>query len=270
MFIEIYSIEAVLQLTVIFLSIGMIISNLEFVYNHQLFTSEGILDWKILQVRWRKGRIKKLLSFLFKQKLILPLFVSRLILWGCLLLAPPMSYWSWGFMLSILGTHLITNLFTFYGSDGSDQMNLLILITLCLCAIPFGTTSVIQIGVIFIAIQSCFSYFVAGFSKLLSMPWRKGEAVREIFKTRTYGSEKVYNYLKGKKGLNLFLCWSVIILECLFPLVLFLPLEIGGLFLIWGISFHLLNALIMGLNTFFWAFLASYPSIIFVNLVLIN
>src|SRR5690606_7252380 len=151
----------------------------------------------------------------------------------------------WITLFLLISSYLITNFITFYGSDGSDQMNNLILITLFLCTSPFTNENVVFIGIVFIVAQSCLSYFVAGITKLFSKSWRSGEAVKEIFKTRTYGSEKVYNYIKDRRSLNVFLCWSVILMESLFPLVLLLPIEWALLFLAWGFTFHLLNALIM-------------------------
>lgn len=34
-------------------------------------------------------------------------------------------------------------------------------------------------------------------------------------------------------------------------------------FFAWGLLFHLANALVMGLNSFIWAFVATYPAILF-------
>ncbi len=267
---QILSIELILQSTIVFLVIGMLVSNSEYLFNYKIFTNEGILSWNIIETRWNNGFTKSILSFLFKNKLVNGIFMLRVILLVALLIAPPLSYLSWTIMLILLVSYLVTNLFTFYGSDGSDQMSNLILIAIFLCATPFASERLVTIGFIFIAAQSCLSYFVAGVSKLFSKAWRRGDAVRDIFRTRTYGSKEVYLYIKDKRNLNIFLCWSVFVIEMLFPLVLFLPLEYGFLFLVWGIVFHLLNSLIMGLNTFLWAFLASYPSIIYVNLYLIN
>ncbi len=260
----------VLQLTTIFLTIGMLISSFEYLFNHKLFTSEGILEWIIIKIRWKNGPIKNFLNFMFKRGLINILLAIRVVFLIVLLIAPLLSPIFWASVLIIFGTYAVTNLVAFYGSDGSDQMNSLILITICLCASPFTSEGLLVIGCMFIAAQSCLSYFVAGASKLFSKEWRNGSAVREIFKTRTYGSEKVYRYIKNKRGLNFFLCWSVIIAELSFPLVLFLPIEWGIYFLAWGLVFHLINSIVMGLNTFLWAFLASYPSIVFLNLYLAN
>ena len=31
----------------------------------------------------------------------------------------------------------------------------------------------------------------------------------------------------------------------------------------WGVAFHVMNAVVMGLNSFFWSFAATYPAVIF-------
>ncbi len=270
MLYQLASSSAALQFTMIFLSIGMLITSLEYLVNYKLFTSEGLLDWRIINIRWKEGPLKRFLRFVIDNNLFNALLIVRVILILTMVSSTMYSNTFWASMIGIAITYAITTLVSFYGSDGSDQMTNIILITVCLCAAPFTNDDLIFIGFLFIAAQSCLSYLVAGVSKLFSKAWRNGSAVQDIFRTRTYGSEKIYKFIKGKKGINLFLCWSVIIIEMLFPLVLFLPLQYGIVFLVWGITFHFLNSVIMGLNTFFWAFLASYPSIIYINLHLAN
>lgn len=265
MFHQLASPTVVLQLTILFLSIGMLINSFEYLFNYKLFSSEGLLDWRIINIRWKNGPLKNFLNFIVTNNLFNTLLVFRILFIIILLSVPLLSTLFWVSAIIIFFTSTIITLVSFYGSDGSDQMTNLILITICLCMAPFANENLIFIGFLFIAMQSCLSYFVAGSSKLLSESWRDGSAVQDIFRTRTYGSEKVYNHIKNKKGINMFLCWNVIIIEILFPLVLFLPLEWAIGFLIWGITFHLLNSIIMGLNTFLWAFLATYPSIIYIN-----
>jgi hypothetical protein len=43
----------------------------------------------------------------------------------------------------------------------------------------------------------------------------------------------------------------------------FLPATLLWIFLATGILFHLTIALIMGLNTFFWSYISTYPAILF-------
>jgi hypothetical protein len=67
------------------------------------------------------------------------------------------------------------------------------------------------------------------------------------------------------KTINYFLCWTIILVESLFFLFVFIPAPYFLVFLLWGIAFHIYNAGAMGLNNFLWAFIGTYPAIIFVN-----
>jgi hypothetical protein len=60
------------------------------------------------------------------------------------------------------------------------------------------------------------------------------------------------------------MCWGVIAFECGSP-----SLVLGGtsgalLLTAVGLSFHLGTAVVMGLNTFVWAFGACYPAVILI------
>ena len=68
-----------------------------------------------------------------------------------------------------------------------------------------------------------------------------------------------------RRGVGVALCWSVIVMETLFPLCLVVPQPWGWPFLGWGVAFHLLCAVIMGLNSFFWAFVATYPALLYAS-----
>jgi hypothetical protein len=53
--------------------------------------------------------------------------------------------------------------------------------------------------------------------------------------------------------------------ESVFPIALLVPPKILLLILAMGLIFHISCAWVMGLNTFIWAFLATYPAVIFAN-----
>ena len=54
---------------------------------------------------------------------------------------------------------------------------------------------------------------------------------------------------------------GVIVFECGFAAIWFVPRPVAISFLICGAAFHLSVALLMGLNVFLWAFLSTYPAI---------
>jgi hypothetical protein len=66
------------------------------------------------------------------------------------------------------------------------------------------------------------------------------------------------------------LTWSVVAPEPALGagLVVFLPSPWAWLLLAWGASFHVATAVMMGLNSFVWAFIAIYPALIYMHTLL--
>jgi hypothetical protein len=130
--------------------------------------------------------------------------------------------------------------------------------------VPTGSLSE-SIALLFIAVQTTLSYFVAGISKLVSREWRNGTAIVGIFATEAYGHDWIFRLLERIPSLKLPGAWAVILFETLFPIAL-LPndwLLVGMLAI--TITFHVFNAIFMGLNNFLVAFPATYPAIIYAN-----
>jgi hypothetical protein len=257
------------QLILMILSVGLFISTLEYIKKIQIFAPNGLLSWNVMQLKWDKQDQKPLLKPFFKlfnESGLIVLFAIRCLLLVGLLFFPIQSVSGW-ILVSLLGLSLlISSLITYYGSDGSDQMNMLIIITLVVCHLPgVASTKLAVIGLWFIGLQACLSYCVAGIAKLVSSEWRASTAVKDVFSTKTYGSQKATIFLQKYPAGNVFLCWNVMIMETLFPLCLFLPWNYAVIFLIWGFTFHFFTAVIMGLNSFFWAFMATYPALYFIN-----
>jgi len=116
-----------------------------------------------------------------------------------------------------------------------------------------------------VALQSSLAYFTAGFAKLVSPIWRTGVAIPGISSTRMYGSRSASRFLHGRPWLSVGLAWSVILTECLFPLVLVVPAPVALSLLAAGMLFHVTSGLVMGLNSFIWSFAATYPAIWWCN-----
>ncbi len=248
--------------------LGMAIGTLEFWAERKAFALTGVYSGTISQLRlgrWGSARREVLRNALFSQHAVQVLLVMRMACLATVALSPMDSL-----QFSVAMGLLVVNVLVFnwrrmLGDDGSDQMNSILIIVMALCVGPHSSEQLLKLGLWFIALQSCLSYTTAGVAKLFSAQWRGGEAVYRIFNTGTYGSRSISQFLKDRKGLNLLLCWSVILIETLFPLCLVLPAPYSWAILAWGAIFHLLNAIIMGLNSFFWAFVATYPAILFVS-----
>ncbi len=149
------------------------------------------------------------------------------------------------------------------GLDGSDQMLLITFVAVGIHKLIPEDVYVAQASLWFIAIQGCLSYAVAGIAKLTSPVWRSGEAIRGIFGTRTYGTTRSASIVSGREGLCIALAWSVMVFECTFPLALAFGPSGFAIIAVLGVLFHIANAVTMGLNTFVWAFVATYPAILF-------
>jgi hypothetical protein len=164
---------------------------------------------------------------------------------------------------SLLAT-IFTNFSLVFGKDGSDQMLLVILVGFLVAQIGHlsGNEILMRAGIWFIAIDVSIAYLTAGIAKLYGENWRKGEALRQILSTRTYGS-LVARRLMANDAVARSLNWLVIGFEIGFPLSLTLypvgTFSMLGL----GLLFHIGIAFMMGLNTFLWSFVATYPAIIY-------
>jgi hypothetical protein len=149
------------------------------------------------------------------------------------------------------------------GADGSDQMFSLLLVTLAIATSLAGNPIVLHACLWFTALQAALAYASSGVAKLVSPMWRSGYALFRIVCTETYGAKWAATLLQGRPQLCRFLSWSVIVLEMLFPLVLLLPAPYALVALALPLAFHVGCAVVMGLNSFIWAFPATYPAVIF-------
>ncbi len=145
-------------------------------------------------------------------------------------------------------------------NGGSDRIGLLTLCCLTLAHfLPDQELKEYAFG--YLALQLVLSYFVSGWVKIVNREWRQGTALRDVFLFSTYPvSERTRGWVNHPQLLWV-MSWAVMLFEIFFPLCLvshvslYIGLAIAALF-------HLANALLFGLNRFFWAWLAAYPSII--------
>jgi hypothetical protein len=141
-----------------------------------------------------------------------------------------------------------------FGLDGADQMAVHVLF-----ANAFATVSpkVDASLTLVLGAEVYLAYGVAGLVKLHSPPWRKGVAIKQILSSQSIG-------VSGARWLNdyelpiRFVCWAFIAFEILW---LIYPLNSTVLLIAIGIAviFHIVVALLMGLNLFPWAFASAYP-----------
>ncbi len=117
-------------------------------------------------------------------------------------------------------------------------------------------------GLWWVALQSLSSYFVSGWVKLLREEWRSGRALPYFLDTGVYGplpADSVFRRPRVARAA----AWSFTVWEGCFPLAL-LDVRLAAVFCTVAAAFHFLVFWFFGLNRFFWAWLATYPAILYV------
>ena len=185
------------------------------------------------------------------------LFVPRLLL--ALLLIAGVAALPVLLALFVLG---LAALLRFDGAynGGSDRLGLLLLVCLLVArALPHSLWSQVAMG--YLAMQLLFSYFIAGWVKLINPEWRRGRALRDVFMFSVYPVSESLRGWQHWPRLLWVMSWGVILLEVLFPLALLDARALWLALLLAGI-FHLANAVLFGLNRFLWVWLAAYPALL--------
>jgi hypothetical protein len=245
-------------------SVSVCISCLELLARRKQFEDPNLLNWPISQLRYSwmaKGILARPLNAMFAYPAILVIIWIRLLSAVLLLtnLFTSRQRASFAASITLASTGLAAR--NPYGQDGADQMTLFTFGTLTLANLCSPVSKVKDTCLWFLAAQSCLSYFVSGVSKATSPAWRMGSPLPGIFRAKMYGNKRIAEYLQARPVLAVLLARSLIIYECLFPFVLIFPRALSRLGLLAGIIFHTVAALTMGLNTFLWSFIATYPAV---------
>lgn len=147
------------------------------------------------------------------------------------------------------------------GLDGSDQMQGVLWASLAVASVPHVAPGVRNAALLFLLVQVTLAYLVSGVAKLGSEVWRQGFAVREILSTREYGVGWVQRAVQPLWA-SWLAGWTVILFEVAGPLLLLAGGRAAYGFLLAGLAFHLFAWLVMGLRSFVFAFVATYPVVL--------
>jgi hypothetical protein len=248
---------------------GLLISTLQALCNWRFFRADGLMSWELIKTHPRAARYgpSPLLEQLFRFPNFLCLLVVQAVAALLLLVFPwhssirPVTL---TLILSLCLLHRVRN--QPYGLVASDTMNLLVFGALCLREIapadPLATKGCLW----FIALQSCLSYVANGVLKLQTSYWRQGTVLRAVAHHPVFGHARLARLLDRDPRVGKLLDWSVIGYEVAFPCVLVTGYAGCWIFLGGGVIFHSLLAWALGLNTFFFAWVATYPAIAWVTL----
>lgn len=259
------TLETSLQAVTILVSIGTLLSSAEYLALWRQFSPGGLFGGNVtaLAHTWTAaGRAGRTFSLLFSSPGFVLLAAARLFSSALLIVLAQDAVSRPAVLLILFLTSLALHLRCFYGLDGADQMSLFVVGALLAASLARGHD--IRIACLWlIAAQACLAYFVSGTAKLLSSDWRRGYALLGVLTTRIYGNQRLYHFFLPRRRLAMAIAWMLMCWEAGFPLLLFGNSRLAILILCGGVLFHLSTALVMGLNTFFWAFVATFPALLY-------
>lgn len=245
-------------------AVGALIGALEVMVVSRNYAPGGIFSWNVLRTQnalLASPRWSAYFDAALSRKGVVALNGVKAAA-ACVLLVPhlPSAVYAAACLLIVV-VYCVLVLRSGSGHDGSDQMLVILMSGLFLYfSQPDGFIG--AAGLWFIAAQALLAYLASGVAKLASPTWRRGRALRLIFHTATYGSRSVSQLLDRWPVLDALGCWSVIVVECGFIAVLVLPPHAALAVLALGALFHAGTAVTMGLNVFFWEFVATYPIVL--------
>lgn len=246
-------------------AIGICVDSAEWVVNQE--TNDAWLDWSVIRTRYpeRLPRgIIVLLDWFALPHVTRLLVITRAIAAVLVALLFRFTFLAAPLAAITLVVHLLLHLRFVYGFDGSDQMQTVVWASV-LVVVATGPSSVAaEAAVIFLAAQALLSYATSGIAKVVSPIWRSGRAVEQILLTSSYGSRRI-GHLVRRYRISAPLSWGTVAFEVFGPLLLLTGWDGAAAFVTIGVAFHVGIALAMGLNTFVWAFAASYPAVLYVS-----
>lgn len=254
----------VLSIVATISAISVIISSLEWLFLYKQFRDDGIYSWPI-----RKSRTKYLLNGFFSHFFNTVFqYPNVLFLIGAKLSFSIVILFSIGNItlltissVVIAFSSILLSFRGLSGFSGADQMSKITFTTLSLCLISLSPF-VLKIGLLFLSGQLIIAYSTAGWLRIIQPTWRNGSDLLLVIRQHTYGNKLIWEKAREHPAISKYASLTILIFESSILFALFLPLNYFILYLCLGVLFHLLNAIIMGLNTFFWTFLATYPAII--------
>jgi len=248
-------------LSSIIAAIGIVYDSLEFYFARDAILTK-FYNWRIVKSRYYILIRRPILTFLFDLFFERRTFSLLVISHGVAAILFPFIFYvnnslAAPFAFIVLFVHCLTNIRILVGRDGADQMQSIVWAGLFAYCLPINEQAKLA-ALWFIVAQLLLSYITSGISKLASPVWRNGTALQLISRMATYWPYKLSMTFKNR-ALSFVVAWSTIIFELFAPLLLFFGRPGTLIFITLGVLFHAGIAIGMGLTTFVFAFLATYP-----------
>jgi hypothetical protein len=256
-----------LRATEVVVAVGALVMAAELLATRAELHDDGLLSWRLQ--RLNHPRLARLLGILrvdrlFRYPAVLVLLGIRLVAAPVLITAICLHWPVFPALFALTSTTLLFNLRSPGGNDGSDQMSLIVLVVSTLGE-AVGTQAAYSAALVFVAAQSALAYGTSGFLKALENGWRNGDFVKEILATSSFGNRALLRLFTSHAILGRCCGCAVAFGDCFLGIAALLPPVACAWALGFGLILHVGIARILGLNTFLWAFGATYPAILFVS-----
>jgi hypothetical protein len=229
---------------------SLLIQTLEFIWTYRSRSNDGIWKFATLQSELETvfliGKIG--IRILFSSASIQLLLAIRILVIAYACVQPNLNSF-----LVLLLSHLIL-CWRYRGTynGGSDMITLMTLLGLAMSYSFPDDSPMRTFGLFFISVHSISSYFLSGVYKLKKKSWQDGTAL-SIFLKKNWPLQ-----------IMKILSWGALCFEVGFPLSL-VNLKLAYVFIALAFVFHTLNAVLLGLTRFLFAWAATWPAILFVT-----
>jgi hypothetical protein len=240
-------------------ALALLLQSLEWLQVRSVFADNGVWRYALLVPEQRALPLG--LQLLCRASLPYPRFVA--LLWLRCAAAALVLFLGESRVWPLLCVSQILLCVRFRGASngGSDSMSVVLASALSVPALLGRTPLAIQVAFLYIGVQVTLSYVIAGLAKLRQPEWRDGRALRHFVLSSPYGAPGYVRRVMERPALAAALGWAVVGFECLFPLAWLDP-RVCLVWLTCGVVFHAANVFALGLNRFFWAWIAGYPALI--------
>lgn len=240
---------------------SLLLQSLEF---WRLLRMDRVGSWSIqrTEVPARPAWVRPLLDQVLQGRGYQALLILRLVL--ALTLLAGWVHVSSAILLFVTSVLL---LFRWRGAfnGGSDFMTLVgvsgLLIAQGVASVTGEAQQGWRAGLWYVTVYVVSSYFVSGWVKLLRPEWRSGRAMTIFLDGGVYGPLSPHSVYRHPTVARL-VSWTFTVWEGCFPLALF-DVRIAWFMCCVAPVFHFLVYWYFGLNRFFWAWLATFPAVLY-------
>lgn len=258
-------------------AVGIAVATAEDLRRFSIFSDGGLLSWQVLQLSTRataEGVTWRWISRLFRPTVFRAALLFRLFVAGALAVTAVIGWGpSYLFVIGSLGLFLATALISLrsrgFGLDGAHQMNLIILGHMAVFWSVPADSAIRPWCLVILGLHAVLAYVASGVFKAIGPMWRRGDAISGIMGAKIYGHRQMGRFLNSHRGLSFLVCWFTIVFEVSFVAAPFSDSGTLSALLAIGLIFHMANAVLMGLGGFLFAFVATYPAIVFLNSTLV-